>query len=123
MKILEPDVPVKVKSSTSLRFELMPKFGPIPWLDNKNSQDLVEAKFHSKEINEQQKLIAQKWITDGYSILPKLFSDEQIDNTLIEYENLITEGEIETEPEKYGFPGRYLNPNLHSFLIREMMSD
>ena len=123
MKILESDVPIKVRSSTSLRFELMPKFGPTPWLDNKNSQDLVDAKFHNKEINEEQKLIAQKWITDGYTILPKLFSDEQIDNTWLDYEKLITNGEIVTEPEKYGFPGRYLNPHLHSFQIRELMSD
>ena len=45
MKILEPDAPIKVKSSTNLRFELMPKFGPTPWLDTKDATVLIEGNF------------------------------------------------------------------------------
>ena len=53
----------------------------------------------------------------------KVFSDDQIDDTWKEYEKLIEEGEIVTEPEKFGMPGRYLNPHLHSQMIRKLMSD
>ena len=123
MKILEPDAPIKVKSSTNLRFELMPKFGPTPWLDTKDATVLIEGNFQNAMIIDEQKKIAKKWITDGYSIIPKLFSDDQIDSTWEEYEKLIKDGIIETEPEKHGFPGRYLNPHFYSSKIRKMMVD
>ena len=59
MKILEPEAPIKVKSSTSLRFELLPKFGPLPWLDKENSIFSVEEKFKSNLIS-GEKRITQK---------------------------------------------------------------
>ena len=55
-----------------------------------------------------KKELLQKMDRRWVQILPS-FSDDQIDDTWKEYEKLIEEGEIVTEPEKFGMPGRYLN--------------
>ena len=51
MKILEPEAPIKVKSSTSLRFELLQNSS---WLNKENSIFSVEEKFKSSLISDKR---------------------------------------------------------------------
>jgi ectoine hydroxylase-related dioxygenase (phytanoyl-CoA dioxygenase family) len=60
-----------------------------PWLDEKNSKEVLPANpiFKNLDFNKQQSLLS--WSDNGYAILNNFFSNEEVDKTNEEIERLI----------------------------------
>lgn len=109
------------------KFEAFPADGPAPWLDRPNARELIDARLLAGELTEQEADWCRKWESDGYLIVERFFSDEQLDTAWAAYEAAIAAGTLQPPVDPFfdgdTLPGRTLNPHFDVEKIRQMLFD
>ncbi|MGL5939381.1 MAG: phytanoyl-CoA dioxygenase family protein [Waterburya sp.] len=126
-----PESPVIPKNGVDrrnisvFRREFFPQNEPTPWLDRKDAAKLVAQLLVEGQLTEADAQLCRQWITDGYVIIPKLFSDSILDAAWAEYEQAIADNKITPEPvcEVNHLPGRNLNTHFHVPKIAAMLNE
>jgi ectoine hydroxylase-related dioxygenase (phytanoyl-CoA dioxygenase family) len=121
-----PTTPIDPKLQV-FKFESFPPDGPAPWLDRPDAREQIEARLLNGELTEQEADWCRKWESDGYLIVERFFSDEELDATWAAYEAAIASDTLQppVEPLFDGdiLPGRTLNPHFKVEQIKEMLFD
>ena len=120
-----PDIAVPVSTIEVARQEYFPNAGPTPWLDRPDALSAIESLVAEHNLTAEQAELCRKWVNDGYLILKKFFSQEQIDNAWTAYEHGIATGIIvpPTAPPSECLPERTLNPHFKLTEVRELLFD
>ncbi|MBN3813285.1 phytanoyl-CoA dioxygenase family protein [Paraburkholderia sp. Ac-20347] len=126
------DSPVTPETSIDIvtqnfRHKDFPATGPIPWLDRPDAVQAIDSKLIAGEISEAEAEMCRRWERDGYLIIEKFFSDEQLDQAWQSYEDAISAGTI-VPPHEPLFDGdevhgRILNPHFKLESIKQMLFD
>ena len=114
---LIPNPAVDIREIHVLRAENFPHSMQVPWLDQPDWRERVDALLRAGEISAEQAELCTHWAEQGYVIVPKMFSDTMLDRAWHRYEDLIKQ-ETLIPVEDYGassgntLPGRVLNPHF-----------
>lgn len=122
------DPPTKIDLTTQVfRHSAFPDDGLQPWLDRPDALTQIEERLRSGEITHAEAGLCRKWHEDGYLILSRFFSDEELDTVWAAYEKAIAEGRVIPPKEVFfegdELPGRVLNPHFHVEEVRQMLFD
>jgi hypothetical protein len=106
---------VDLSQLPSLRAENFPYSGPHPWLDQPDALEQIDARVRSGKLTQAEAEQCRYWRENGYIILPKLISDEILNNVWRAYEQAVETGVVPLKPEKASdddpYPGRFLDPH------------
>ena len=107
------------------RAEHFPASDMKPWLDVDEWAQRIDDHARSKRITAEEAALCLKWATDGYVIIEKMFSDEQLDRAWEAYERAIREGVVTPQVDygkgQTGKPGRMLNPHLKVAAFEQLL--
>ncbi len=109
------DQPLRTGKLSAFRAEHFPSSGPYPWLDLPDAGQRISEKQGAGELSGEESGQCAKWDQQGYVIVRGLISHDVLDTVWAGYEQAISKGKIQLQPEPGGegdpFPGRYLNPH------------
>jgi len=128
--LLPPDLIADVRPDLSgrrfVRAHELPESGPYPWLDRPEWRELVEQAAVSGSLDERTRELCTRFATDGYVIVPGLFSAPECDRVWAAYERAVVAGVIHPSPEKMGEDdphlGHVMNAHLDITEIRDAAS-
>ncbi len=118
------EVPVDFDVVTEIRNEVLPKSGPVCWVDAPDALLEVDRKLGRGEISAAEAEICVQFITEGYCIAKSLIPTSELDSAWAAYEAAIASNAIELKLEPHGendpFPGRTLDPHVKVPEIRAL---
>lgn len=84
---------------------------------------MVDRAVKTRQISREDRELCQKWIEDGYVILPNFFPESVLDRTWNAYERAISSGSIEPDPrcQTNGLPDRKLNAHWQVAELEQLL--
>lgn len=108
--------PVDLAEIGEFHADRFPYAGPYPWLDRDDWKERLAERVGRGEISEADAVQCEKWVRDGYIIIPNCVDHHLLDRVWADYEETIRSGKIQLEADTKHpgdpFPGRYLDPHL-----------